>query len=88
MKAEKQMFDKQIFAGYRDRRTQRGILTDFARFLPVCLLSSCCITFGDGCLPGSGPLFAFFRKLRERSKALWALFVFSSRKSTCQRLVI
>ena len=42
MKAEKQMFDKQIFAGlYRDRRTQRGILTDFPMFLPVCLLSLC-----------------------------------------------
>ena len=40
-KDEKQMFGKQMFAWPRLRQwTQRGILTDFARFLPVSIPSS------------------------------------------------
>ena len=59
-KMKEYIFGNQMFGGpYRNKKTQRGILTDFARFLPVCYIYNVFI-YGDNSLLGVGPLSKFF----------------------------
>lgn len=49
-----------MFAGpCRDNGTQRGTLTNRLFLVPVYTLFHTIIIYGDGFLPGTGPLFTF-----------------------------